>query len=95
MALTLSVLLWALDGKEADLVAYEDRVLSLLPDHGGRVVQRARRLSDDGGPYEAQTLEFASQAALDGFTGDPRRAALAADRDAAISQTQISEVQLV
>jgi uncharacterized protein (DUF1330 family) len=95
MTLTLSVLLWAVDGKEADLVSYEDRVLSLLPGHGGRVVQRARRLTDDGGPYEVQTLEFISQAALDSFTSDPRRAALAPDRDAAIAQTQISVVELV
>jgi hypothetical protein len=39
---TLCVLLWAHPGAEAALATYEDRVLRLVPDHGGRVVLRAR-----------------------------------------------------
>ena len=42
MPRTLCVLLWAHPGAEAALAAYEDRVLRLVPDHGARVVQRAR-----------------------------------------------------
>jgi uncharacterized protein (DUF1330 family) len=95
MPLILCVLLWARDGREAELTAYEDRVLSLLPEHGGRVVQRARRTEPGDGPCEVQLLESASQAALDAYTNDPRRTALAADRDAAIARTQIIPVRLM
>jgi uncharacterized protein (DUF1330 family) len=95
MPVILCVLLWAREGKGAGLAAYEDRVLSLLADHGGLIVQRARTTAAGDGPYEVQTLEFESQAALDGYTNDPRRAALAADRDAAIARTQIIPVQLL
>ena len=42
MPSTLCVLLWAHPGAEAALAAYEDTVLRLVPDHGGRVVLRAR-----------------------------------------------------
>jgi hypothetical protein len=42
-----------------------------------------------------QLLESASQAALDAYTNDPRRTALAADRDAAIARTQIIPVRLM
>ncbi len=95
MPVILCVLLWCYPGQDADLSAYEDRVLSLLPEHGGRVVQRARRTAAGDGPLEIQTLEFASQAALDSYTSDPRRTALAADRDAAIARTQIIPVRLM
>ena len=36
MTITLCVLLWATDGGHDELVAYEDDVLELLPDHGAR-----------------------------------------------------------
>ena len=42
MPRTLCVLLWAHPGAQAALAAYEDRVLCLVPDHGARVVLRAR-----------------------------------------------------
>ena len=39
--------------------------------------------------------EFPSAAALDAYMGDPRRTALAADRDRAVARTEIIEVELV
>jgi uncharacterized protein (DUF1330 family) len=78
---TLCVLLWAHPGAEQALGAYEDRVLALLPDHGARVLDR-------GSPTEVQLLEFPSSAAVDAYMQDPRRTALAADRDAAIARTE-------
>jgi uncharacterized protein (DUF1330 family) len=79
---THCVLLWARPGQENALTSYEDRVLALLPEHGARVLDRAA-------PTEVQLLEFPSAAALDAFMKDPRRTALAADRDAAIARTEI------
>ncbi len=94
-AVTLCVLLWANAGHEADLGRYEDQVLALLADHSGRVVQRARVEGGDGEPAEVQILQFASDAALEGYTNDPRRTALAAQRDAAIARTDVLRATLL
>jgi uncharacterized protein (DUF1330 family) len=94
MARTLCVLLWAHPGAEAALATYEDRVLRFVPDHGGRVVQRARGSGAGGQPAEIQMFEFPSAAALDAYMGDPRRTALAADRDRAVARTEIIDVDL-
>ena len=95
MPSTLCVLLWAHPGAEAALAAYEDTVLRLVPDHGGRVVLRARSSGADGQPAEIQVIEFPSATALDAYMGDPRRTALAADRDRAVARTEVIDVELV
>jgi hypothetical protein len=95
MAVTLCVLLWARPGREADLVAYEDRVLRFVPDHGGRVLQRARTAGEVGEPLEVQLVQFPSEASLAGYMADERRAALSGDRDAAVERTEVLRVDLV
>jgi uncharacterized protein (DUF1330 family) len=95
MSRTLCVLLWAQPGAQAALTAYEDRVLRLVPDHGGRVLQRGRGRGAEGQPAEIQFIDFPSQAALDAYMADPRRTALAADRDRAVARTEIIDVELV
>jgi uncharacterized protein (DUF1330 family) len=97
MSLTLCVLLWARPGAGDALTDYEDKVLALAPEHGGRVLQRARRAGDDAGdaPLEVQILEFASRDALSSYMTDERRLALAADRDRAIARTQVIEADLL
>ncbi len=89
VAVTMCVLLWAHTGREADLGRYEDQVLALLAEHSGRVVQRVRVEGGDGEPAEVQILQFASDAALEGYMNDPRRTALAGQRDAAIARTDV------
>jgi uncharacterized protein (DUF1330 family) len=95
MSLTLCTLLWARPGAEDGLIAYEDRVLRLVPEHGGRVLQRARGNGTAGQPLEVQLLEFPSAQALDAYMTDDRRRSLAGERDQAISKTEVIEVQLV
>lgn len=95
MSLQLCVMLWSNPGAEAALVDYENRILELLTDHDARVLQRARTDGADGIPLEIQILEFASQAALDGYMEDERRTALAGARDAAIARTEIFHIVLV
>jgi hypothetical protein len=95
MSLTLCVLLWARPGAEDDLITYEDQVLGMVPDHQGRVLQRARGSGADGQPLEIQLLEFASAQALEDFMTDPRRQSLAAVRDRVISKTEAINVQVV
>ena len=94
MSLTLCVLLWAHPGAADALVAYEDKVLDLVSEHGGRVLQRARSSGADGQPLEVQLLEFPSTAALNDYMTDGRRLSLAADRDRAVARTEVIDVQL-
>lgn len=94
MSLTFHVLLWAHPGTDEAVVAYEDKVLRLVPDHGGKVLQRARSNGADGRPLEIQLLEFPSAEALDAYMVDPRRTSLASERDAAIAKTELIRVQL-
>jgi uncharacterized protein (DUF1330 family) len=95
MRLTLCVLLWAAPGAEAGLIAYEDRVLRMVPEHGGRVLQRARGSGRAGQPLEIQFLEFPSAQALDAYMTDDRRRSLAGERDQVIAKTEVIDVELV
>jgi uncharacterized protein (DUF1330 family) len=82
---------------EAALSAYEDKVLRLVAEHGGRVLHRGTVLpgAQDGGepPTEVQLLEMPSQKSLDAYVNDPRRLFMAAERDAAIARTDLFRVQ--
>ena len=89
------VLLWSYPGMDEALIAYEDSVLRWVSDHDGTVVHRARSDGTEGWPLEIQLLEWTSQSAMDSFMADPRRTALAADRDRAISRTEIVPVQFI
>jgi hypothetical protein len=91
--LLLCVLLEAHAGREAEMAAYEDRVLGLLPAHGGRVVQRLRVTSPGDDRMEIHVLELPSQVALDAYLADPARVALAEERDRVIASTQVFPVE--
>jgi hypothetical protein len=88
----LCVLLWAHPGHEDGLVAYEDRVLALVPAHGGTVLERARSSGEAGHPLEVQFYRFPSEAALQAYLADDRRVALAAERDRVVSRTELMRV---
>jgi uncharacterized protein (DUF1330 family) len=91
------VLLWARPGMEAALSAYEDKVLRLVAEHGGRVLERGTVLPgsqhDGEPPTEVQFLEMPSEASLAAYMNDPRRLAMAAERDAAIARTDLFRIQ--
>jgi uncharacterized protein (DUF1330 family) len=95
MSLTLCCLLWAHPGQETALAEYEDRVLAFLVDHGATLLSRVRSDGASGHPLEVQLFEFPSQASLDDYLSDPRRAALSGDRDAAIARTELMHVTLI
>jgi uncharacterized protein (DUF1330 family) len=95
MSLTLCVLLWPHPGTEDALTTYEDAVLALVSQHGGRVLQRARSSGTDEQPHEIQLLEFPSAKALDDYMTDGRRTALAGERDRAVARTQVISVELI
>jgi uncharacterized protein (DUF1330 family) len=93
------VLLWARPGMEAELSAYEDKVLRLVAEHGGRVLERGTVLPgsqhDGEPPAEVQFLEMPSEASLGAYVNDPRRLAMAAERDAAIARTDLFRIEPV
>ena len=93
MPLTLCVLVTARPGHELQLAAYEDVVLVLVPQHGGRVLERLRVTDPGDGPHEVHVIEFPSATALDAYLHDPERVALADERDAAIAHTEILRVE--
>ena len=98
MEVNLCVLLWAHEGRDADLSAYEDQVLGLIAEHDGHVIQRAKTVAGNGSsdePTEVQLLRFASDAALDGYLQDARREALAGQRDEIIAMTEIMRIEMV
>jgi uncharacterized protein (DUF1330 family) len=95
VGLTLCVLLWARPGADDALVAYEDQVLGLVSEHGGRVLQRARSSGAGGQPLEIQLIEFPSARALEAYMTDERRTSLAGPRDHAIARTEVIEVEMI
>ena len=97
MTVTLCVLLWPHDGREAGLVDYEDRVLPLVAAHGGTVICRVRdgAGASDEDPYEVQILQFPTEQAFGLYMHDERRAALSEQRDAAIARTRVRRVDVI
>lgn len=93
--LTFYVLLWSRPGMVEALSTYEDSVLALVSEHGGTLLQRARSDGEENRPVEIQLYEWPSEAAMDAYMSDPRRTALAAERDRSIARTEIIQVQLV
>jgi len=87
VVITLCVFLWAADRERDGLGRYEDAVLALLGDHGGRLVVRVRS-NGDGPPDEVQVIQFDGPDAMASFMDDPRRLALAGDRARAIERTE-------
>lgn len=76
-------------GREADGLAYEDLVLQLLPDHGGRVEQRLRT---GDASAEMQLLTFSSRAGYQSFVADERRLALREQYGDSTPATRVLEV---
>ena len=96
MSVTLSVLLWAWTGREAELVEYEDAVLPYVADHGGAVLYRARTHGERDEPNEIHLIQFPSEAALDAYIKDPRPVpCLVGVRDQAIERTQLLRVDVI
>ncbi len=93
MSLELCVLLWASDGNDDALSRYEDTVLALVPEHGGRVVSRVRRIGDGDAPLEVQVIHLPNDAALQAYLTDPRRVALADVHREVVARTELIRVE--
>ncbi len=91
----LCCFLWARAGQETGLTDYESRVLALVPAGGGEVVQRVVSDGSDGRPHEVQVFRFPTQDALDSYLEDPRRSALADEREKVIARTDSFPVRFL
>jgi 2-polyprenyl-3-methyl-5-hydroxy-6-metoxy-1,4-benzoquinol methylase/uncharacterized protein (DUF1330 family) len=87
--LTLCCLFWARPGQVDAMKTYEDAVIMLLGDHGATILQRAFSEGSEGHPHEVQIYAFPDQRALDAFLSDPRREALAPERERVIERTEL------
>lgn len=90
----LCCLLRALPGAEEAMTAYEDKVTALVPEHGGELVSRAIGDGADGSPHEVHVYRFPDQAAIDAYMADPRRLALAEERDRTVASTVLFPVRI-
>jgi antibiotic biosynthesis monooxygenase (ABM) superfamily enzyme len=93
-AIELCCLLRARPGMEREMTAYEDKVLALIPEHGGEVVSRVIGDGAEGHPHEVQVCRFPGQAAIDAYMADPRRLALADERDRTVAETVLFPVAI-
>lgn len=80
---------------ETALAEYEDAVLALVGDHGGTVLQRMRGDGRGGNPVQVQLYKWPSADAREAYMADPRRVAMAVQRDRAIARTDVFPVELV
>lgn len=95
MTLELCVLLWASPGQDDALTDYEDTVLALIPEYGGTVVSRVRRVGDGDGPREVQIIHLPDDAAMQAYLGDPERRALADVHQRVIARTDVLSVETI
>jgi hypothetical protein len=79
-------------GHEADGQKYEDEVLPLLTEHGGRLEQRLRTIDSTA---EVHLISFSSRAGYQGYLADPRRAELREHWLDAVPSTRVLEVRPV
>ena len=91
----MCILLWANKGCRDNLTAYEDKVLRLVQEHAGTVVTRVQTTFSCDGPDEVQVLQFPDHDALANYMADPRRSALAAERDRIVARTERHDGQLL
>ena len=91
----LCCLLWAREEQAEALTAYENGVLALISEHGGRVVNRPKSDGAQGRPDEVQFYRFECEEALDSYLADPRRQVQAAERDRVIARTELFPVSFL
>lgn len=92
-SLEVVVSLWIHPGRAAEFEAYEHKAVHIMQRYGGivRKVVRASHTdpSPNGQPFEVHVLAFPSLDAFHAYRADPELAALATERNAAISRTEI------
>ncbi len=77
-------------------VAYEDRVLPLLADHGAQLLYRGRRTEPDSElPLEVHVTRFPHRRSFDAYMADERRRALLDEFGEVFTRKQVVEMTTV
>jgi uncharacterized protein (DUF1330 family) len=77
-------------------VAYEDRVLPLLADHGAELLYRGRRTQPDVElPLEVHLIRFPHRRSFDAYMADERRRALLDEYGEVFTRKQVVEMTTV
>jgi uncharacterized protein (DUF1330 family) len=94
---TVCAVVRARPGQAAALKAYEDAVLALVPEHRGVIVARLGRSvgSAADAPDEVHVLTFPSRRDFEAFRDDPRRAALAEQRQHVVEQADVHAYEIL
>ena len=92
-SLEVVINLWIHPGRVAEFEAYERKAARIMQRYGG-VVQKVVRVSNanpssSGRPFEVHVLGFPSLEAFHSYRADSELAGLAAERNAAISRTEV------
>lgn len=92
-SLEVVVSLWIHPGQVAEFEIYEHKAARVMRRYGG-VLQKVVRVSNaypsfDGQPFEVHFLRFPSLEAFHAYRADSELAGLAAERNAAISRTEV------
>ncbi len=90
MTLTFLMIARLPDGGLAGFDRYEEAVLPLLAEHGGRL---ERRLRASGGMLEAHVVTFPGRAEFDAYRADPRRGAATPLLEASGAVIELHEVR--
>lgn len=77
---TIAVFIYVHPGKENEFFEYESKVLPLLENHNGMLLQRFRPEKEsllaeeqNDPPFEVHVISFASKAGLESYKNDPER----------------------
>ncbi|MCP5152064.1 MAG: DUF1330 domain-containing protein [Chromatiales bacterium] len=90
--LELVVLLWAHPEKVDALRRFEQQAVSIMAEHGGRLVHAVAPSATTAGgepPTEVHVLSFRTRAGFEAYRADPRLAALGPLRAEAIRETVV------
>ena len=84
------VLLYAGEGGKAALTTYQEEVMPIFHEHGGRLVSASHASEPrDDDPDEVHIVHFSSLVELEAFRADPRHAALKEKRMYAVRDTRL------
>jgi uncharacterized protein (DUF1330 family) len=87
------VRLWIDPSRVQEFESYERKAARIMARHGGAVLESVRTSETDApagdAPFEVHVLEFPSPEAFNAYRTDPELAALAAEREMAITRTEV------
>lgn len=89
----IAQLIYLQPGKEKEFLKFESKVIPLMKEHGGKIIQRIRPNEqafiegEEKKPYEIHIVTFPDYDALEAYGDDPKRTKYLKLREASIEST--------